>query len=86
MQKQSFGGILLKKMFLKILKNSQENTCAKVSFLQKSFIKKEDLAQIFSCEFCEIDKKPIFIEHLRWLFLYMYQNSKINCRLKTSYP
>ena len=39
---------------LEISQNSQENTCAKVSFL--NFIKKETLAQVFSCEFREISK------------------------------
>ena len=29
------GGVLLKKVLLKILQNSQENTCARVSFLIK---------------------------------------------------
>ena len=29
------GGVLLKKMFLKISQNSKENTCASVSFLIK---------------------------------------------------
>ena len=49
-------------MFLEILQNSQVNTCARVSFLIKlqasfsNFIKKETLAQVFSCEFCEIYK------------------------------
>ena len=32
-----------------------------------NFIKKETLAQVFSCEFCEISKNTFFIEHLRWL-------------------
>ena len=42
--------------------NSQENICARVSFLIKlqaepcNFIKKETLAQVFSCEFCDISK------------------------------
>ena len=36
----------VKKVFLEILLNSQENTCARVSFLQP-------LTQTFSCEFCE---------------------------------
>ena len=48
----------LKKVFLEILQNSQESTCAKVSFLQPQacnfIIKNETLAQVFSCEFCEI--------------------------------
>ena len=46
-------------MFLKISQNSQESTCAKVSFLiklQGNFIKKETLPQVFSCKFCEISK------------------------------
>ena len=38
-----------KKMFLTILKNSQENICARASFL----IKKETLEQLFSCAFWE---------------------------------
>ena len=46
----------VKKVFLEVSLNSQENTCAKVSFLQHyacNFIKIESLAQVFSCEFCE---------------------------------
>ena len=61
----------VKKVFLEILQNSQENTCGKDSFLIKlqtspcNFIKKETLAQVlFSCEFCEISKSTFFIEHL----------------------
>ena len=29
-----------------------------------NFIKKETLAQVFSCEFCEISKSTFFTEHL----------------------
>ena len=56
----------VKKVFLKIPQNSQENTCARDSFLIKlqalacNFIKKETLAQVFSCEFCEISKNTFF--------------------------
>ena len=39
-----------KKVFLEISQNSQENACAWVFFLKKT------LAQVFSCEFCEISK------------------------------
>ena len=52
----------VKKVFLKIPQNSQENTCARVSYLIKlqasscNFIKKETLAQVFSCQFCEISR------------------------------
>ena len=61
-----------KKLFLEIFQNSQENTCARVSFLIKlqtyplrhglvcNFIKKETLAQVFSCEFCKISKYTYF--------------------------
>ena len=29
-----------------------------------NFIKKETLAQVFSCEFCEVSKNNVFTEHL----------------------
>ena len=56
----------VKKVFLEIWQNSQENTCARVSFLIKlqagacKFIKKETLAQVSSCEFCKISKNTFF--------------------------
>ena len=34
-----------------------------------NFIKKETLAQVFSCEFFEISKSTFFTEHLWWLLL-----------------
>ena len=55
----------VKKIFLEISQNSQENTCARVSFFNKvtdlrpqacNLVKKETLAQVFYCEFCEISK------------------------------
>ena len=61
-------------LYLEIFQNSQENTCARVSFLIKvqacNFIKNETKAQLFSSEFCKIFKNSFFIEHLRWLLLY----------------
>ena len=60
----------IKKVLLKTLKNLQENTCARGSFLIKcrpkgySFIKKETLGQDFSCEFGEISKNNFSTEHL----------------------
>ena len=56
------GTCSVKKVFLQILQNSQENTCARVFFLIKlladtdNFIKKETLAQVFFCEFYKIFK------------------------------
>ena len=52
----------VEKVLLKIFKNSQENTCARVSFLIKlqtpgNFIIKEALAQVFSYEFYQIFMK-----------------------------
>ena len=54
--------VFCKKVFFEISQHSQENTCATVSILIKlqaqawNFIKKEILAQVLSCEFCEISE------------------------------
>ena len=58
-----------KKVFLEISQNSRETTCARVYFLIKllaacNLIKRETLAQVFSCEFCEISQNTFFTEHL----------------------
>ena len=56
----------VKKLFLEILQNSQENTCDRVSYLINlqakacNFIIKETLAQVLCCEFCEISKNTFF--------------------------
>ena len=74
------GGVPWKKVFLQISQNSQENTCARVSFLIKfeglrpqvcNFIKNEALAQVYSCEFCEIFKNRFSTEHL-WTTAFNY--------------
>ena len=59
----------IKKVFLEILQNSQENTCAIVSFLIKLPIKKETLAQLFFCEFCEISRNTLFHRTPLWWLL-----------------
>ena len=46
---------------MKISQNSQAQAC--------NFTKKETLAQVFSCEFCEIFKNKCFIENLCCLLL-----------------
>ena len=57
-------------LVLKISQNLQESTSARVSFLIKlqtsacNSIKKENLAQVFSCEFRKIFKNAFFIEIL----------------------
>ena len=63
-------GVLCKKVFQGILENSQENTCARVSFLLKlkawpaTLLTKKTLAQVSSCEFREISNNTFFTEHL----------------------
>ena len=52
----------VKKVFSEISQNSQENTCARVSFLI-NFIKKETL-EVSSCEFYEISENTFFTKHL----------------------
>ena len=55
----------LKKLFLEIPQNSQENTCGRVSFLIKlKNNKKETLEQVFSCKFCEFSENTFSTEHL----------------------
>ena len=48
-------GVLRKKVFLEISQNWPA-AC--------NFIRKETLAQVFSCEFCENSKNTFFIEYL----------------------
>ena len=58
-----------------VSQNSQENTCARAPFLMKlqasacNFVKKETLAQVFSCELEKILRAAFLTEHLRWLLL-----------------
>ena len=66
-QKQLLKSCSVKKVFFGSPQNSQENTCEACTFL-----KREALAQVFSCEFCEISKNTFFIEHLCWLLLHFW--------------
>ena len=50
-------------VFLEISQNSQENTCAGISFLIKLQAKQDTLTQVFSFEFCEISKKISFLQN-----------------------
>ena len=52
--------------FVNLSKNRQWRCSVKKLFLQAcNFIKKESLAQVFSCEFYEISKNPLFTKHIR---------------------
>ena len=46
----------VKKLFLRISENSQENTCTEVSFYQSY------RSPVLSCEFCEIFKNTYFVK------------------------
>ena len=63
-------------MFLKILQNSQENTCARASFLIKksclrpaTLLKRRLWYRCSPVNFVKILRTPISIEHLQWLLL-----------------
>ena len=60
-------------MFLEISQNSQENTCTSAF----NFIKKETLAQVFSCEFFKISKSIFFTEFLRDEMMFWYLQSLV---------
>ena len=66
MNRSSSREVFCKKGVLEISQNSQENTCARVSFLlklkkrKKEILTQETLTQAFSCEFCEISKNTYF--------------------------
>ena len=61
----------IKKIFLKISQNSQENKFIWFFFLIKlqacrlHFIKRETPIQVFSCEVCETFKKTYFTQHIQ---------------------
>ena len=65
----------VKKVFLEISQNSQENTCARVSFLKKlqtmacNFIKKRLWHKCFPVNFAKFLRTPFLTEHLWWLLL-----------------
>ena len=62
--RSSRSEVSCKKDVLRNFTKLQESNCARVSFLMKlqacNFIKKENLAQVFSREFCEISKNTFF--------------------------
>ena len=65
----------MKKVFLEISENSQENTCATVSFLIKlqaaraTLLKKRLWHRYFPVNFAKFLRTPFFTEHLWWLLL-----------------
>ena len=59
--RSSYQRCSVRKGVLRNFAKFTENTCAWAC----NFIKKETLAQVLSCEFCEISKNTFFTEHLR---------------------
>ena len=62
----------VKKVFLEILQNSLEKTCARVSFFNKvaaTLLKKRLWHRCFPVNLAKLLRTPFFTEHLRWLLL-----------------
>ena len=57
--KAATRGVLWEKVYIKISNDLQETICARTPF-----IKKETLAELFSCEFCKLSKNTFSTEHL----------------------
>ena len=68
----------IKKAFLEISQNSQENTCATVSFLKKRLWQR-----YFPVNFEKFVRTHFLTEHLRWLLL-AFQNESTVCSFRTS--
>ena len=66
----------IKKVFLEILQNSQEFTCASLFFNKveglrpATLIKKKLWYRSFPVNFAKFLRAPFFTEHLRWLLLH----------------
>ena len=69
----------VKKVFLEILQNSQENTCARVSFLIRLWHRR------FPINFVKFLRKSFYIEHLWWLLLILDVWQDFEFRPKASY-
>ena len=70
----------VKKVFLEISQNSQENACSRVSFLIKlqasglsptTLLKKRLWHSCFPVNFLKFLRTPFFMDRLWWLLLYM---------------
>ena len=64
MPEAATGGVL-KKGYSKKFRKIHRKTPVRVSLFYCNFIKKETLAQAYSCEFCEISMNAVYTEHLQ---------------------
>ena len=64
----------VKKVFLELLQNSQENNCARVCFLNKvaTLLKKRLWHRFFPVNFAKFPRTLFLTEHLRWLLLSVF--------------
>ena len=78
----------VKKVVLRNLtKFTGKHLCQSLSFNcrpQANFIKKETLAQVFSCEFCKISKNTFFTDHLRTTASVRFKKKYLLCTLSSS--
>ena len=65
----------VEEVFLEILQNSQENTCASVSFLIKLGKKKRLWYRYFHVSFAKFLRAAFLIEHVWWLLLFSIASS-----------
>ena len=65
----------VEEVFLEILQNSQENTCARVSFLIKLGKKKRLWHRYFHVSFAKFLRAAFLIEHVWWLLLFSIASS-----------
>ena len=79
-------------VFLEILQNSQENTCARVSFLIKlkarpaTLLKKRIWCGGFPVNFAKFLRTPFLTEDFRWLFLWFANLQKSSAELMIIWP
>ena len=73
-QKQPLDVFCKKKVFLELSQNSQESTCASVSFLiiLQALLKKRLWHRCFPVNFAKFLRTPLNAEHLRWLLLHIH--------------
>ena len=72
--------VFCKKVLLQILRQFPGKHLCQSLFFNKFFFlfsKKETLAEVFSCEFCEICKSTFSIERLRWVLLFLHHTEAI---------
>ena len=82
------GGSVQKGALWNFAKFTGKHLCQSLFFcqsLQSRFIKKETLAQVFSCEFCKIYKNTFFTEHVWAIAFGVWGHAWVQTR-ETIYP